>query len=240
MAKRSVSYHKGKHLHQEDAFTKVIEKVAQYYTKSPFQAILTTIAAIGIIVFGSIFLVRILGGGPSAPPKEASLNLRTAQVLMQQQNLKAAEDTLRSVVKKYPRTMPGQKSHYYLGQVLYYQGRYGEARVEFAEFEKVYSNKKSFLMASSLYGQANCYEEEGKLDEAAKTYLQLPEKYKESGLVPDTRLSAARCYTLAKQYDRAVEIYEQLEKDYPRKDFPVIYSKAESGLGKIDALKNLF
>ncbi len=241
MPKRSVSYRTGhKHIHQEDAFTKAVGKVYEYYTKSPLQAILTTVGAIGVVVLGTIFLVRILGGTQAAPPKEASLSLRTAQILLQQQNVKASEDSLRNLINRYPKTVPGKKAIYYLGQALYFEGRYPEAREQFAKFEKAYPNKKSFLLASALYGVANCYEEEGKLEEAAATYLDLTKKYPKSGLKPHALLGAGRCYILAKKYDKAQPLLEQITKDYPRREYPVIYAKAESQLGEIEALKNLF
>ncbi len=241
MAKRTVSYRGGhKHIHQEDGFTKAVGKVYEYYTKSPLQAILTTVGALGVVVLGTIFLARILGGTQSAPPKEASLSLRTAQVLLQQQNVKASEDSLRNLIKRYPQTVPGKKALYYLGQALYFEGRYPEAKEQFAKFSKVYPVKKSFLLASALYGEANCLEEEGKYDEAATTYLELPKKFPKSGLKPHAYLGAGRCYVLAKKFDKAQPLFEQILKDYPRKDYPVIYARAESQLGEIDALKNLF
>ena len=241
MAKKSKSPFRGghKHIKQEDAFTRTIEKVYEYYVKAPFQAIITTLAVIGIIVVGAILISRWTGKGTKAPPKEAALALLTAQQLVET-SPEAAEDTLRGIIMRYPRTQPGKKAHYYLGQALFNQGRFQEALTEFEEFEKTYPVKKSFLRAASFYAQGNCLEEMQRFEEATARYLELPEKYEESSFVPFAQLGAGRCMVILRQYDRAEELYNQMLEEYPRSDFPAIHAAVESELGRIDALRNVF
>ena len=239
MAKKSKSPFRGghKHIKQEDAFTNAIEKVYEYYVKAPFQAIVTTIAVIGIIVVGSIFISRLAGGGSKAPPKEAAL--LTAQQLIGR-SPEAAEDTLRSLMMRSPRTLAGKKAHYYLGQALYMQGKYEDALTEFEEFEKSYPVKKSFLKGAALYAQGNCLEELQRLEEAIDRYLKLPERYPESTFVPFAKLGAGRCMVFLRQYDRAETLYNEMLEDYTRNDYPVINASIKGELGKIDALRNIF
>jgi len=241
MAKKSKSPFRGghKHIKQEDAFTNVIEKIYEFYVKAPFQAIVTTIAVIGIIVVGSIFISRWVGGGQKVPPKEASISLLTAQQLIGR-SPEAAEDTLRSLIMRYPRTKPGKKAHYYLGQALFIQGKYEEALTEFEGFEKSYPVKKSFLKGAALYAQGNCLEEVQRFEEAMDRYLKLPERYPESTFVPFAKLGAGRCMVFLRQYDRAEALYKQMLEDYTRVDYQEINASIKGELGKIDALRNIF
>jgi len=243
MAKRSSSAYsragRHKHIHREDAFTKIVEKVSHYYVKSPVQAIITTIAVIGIIVLAPIVITNLASRGKKAAPTEAALGLINAQQLIQQ-NPQAAEDSLRYIMQTYPRSMPGQKARYYLGEVLYRQQRFAEAREQYTLFEESYSVKNSFLKAAAFYAQANCFEEEGNLAEAVNVYLELLKKYPECSYIPFAKLGAARCMILSMRLDEATELLEPMLEDYPLKDYKFIYQKAESELGKIDAIKNKF
>jgi TolA-binding protein len=241
MAKKSKSPFRGghKHIKQEDAFTRTIEKVYEYYVKAPFQAIITTLAVIGIIVVAAILIAKWTGKGMKAPPKDAALALLTAQQLMET-SPEAAEDTLRQIISRYPRTQPGKKAHYYLGQTLFYQGRDEEALTEFEEFEKTYPVKKSFLRPASLYAQGNCLEEMQKFEDAITRYLELPEKYEESSFVPFAKLGAGRCMLILKQYDRAEALYNQMLEEYSTVDYPIIHATVEGELGRIYALRNIF
>lgn len=241
MAKKSKSPFRGghKHIKQEDAFTNVIEKIYEFYVKAPFQAIVTTIAVIGIIVVGSIFISRWVDGGQKVPPKEAAISLLTAQQLIGR-SPEAAEDTLRSLIMRYPRTKPGKKAHYYLGQALFIQGKYEEALTEFEGFEKSYPVKKSFLKGAALYAQGNCLEEVQRFEEAMDRYLKLSERYPESTFVPFAKLGAGRCMVFLRQYDRAEALYKQMLEDYTRVDYQEINASIKGELGKIDALRNIF
>ncbi|MBD3285015.1 tetratricopeptide repeat protein [candidate division WOR-3 bacterium] len=242
MAKRSSSAYSRagrKHIHREDAFTRIVEKVSHYYVKSPVQATITTIAAIGIIVLIPIVISNWTGRGKKAAPTQAALGLLNVQQLTQQ-NPQVAEDSLRHLIQTYPRSMPGQKAHYYLGELLYSQQRFTEAREQYAQFEELYSVKKSFLKPAAFYAQANCLEEEGNLSEAVNTYLKLPEKYPESSFIPFAKLGAARCMILSNRLDEATEILEAMLDEYPENDYKIIYRKIEGKLGKIEALQNRF
>lgn len=242
MAKRSSSAYSRsghKHIHREDAFTKAVQKVSHYYVKSPVQAVITTIAVIGIVILIPIVVSRLAGRGKAAPPMEAALTLMSAQQLMPQ-DLQVAEDTLRGLIQTHPRSTPGKKAYYYLGEVLYRQQRYAEAREQYARFEEIYQVKKSFLKAAAFYAQANCLEEEGNLTSAVDLYLQLPEKYPESSYIPFAYLGAGRCMVLLGQLDEAEALYEKMLEDYPENDHRLLYLKVEGELGKIDAIRNKY
>lgn len=243
MAKKAKSPFRGghKHIHQEDAFTRTIQKIYQFYVKSPFQAIVITIAAIGIIVIGSIFISNWTGGNRKPPPKEAAMALFEARSIMDQDPMQA-EQVLRDLNARYNNTLPGQKAHFYLGQVLYYQERFNEALTEFEEFESNYKVKKSFLRPAALYAQGNCLECMQLWDDAINRYLELPEKYPESGLVVHAKLSAGRCMRISGQFDRAEGYFEEMLEDYPEFDSETrhINFKIQTELGKISAIKNVF
>ncbi|GEM_PF-838427 len=243
MAKRAKSPFRGghKHIHREDAFTHTVEKIVAYFQKSPFQAIITSLTIVGIIVFGAILLNRISSDTPNdkAPPPEASLGLMNAIQFMVQ-NPQVTEDSLRNIAMRYPRTIPGQKAHFYLGRVLYEQERYADALNAFETFEKKYKNKQSFLKGAAFYMQANCLEEQGLFEQAAKKYLELEKKYPKSGFISFAKLQAARNYISAGNLDKAEKLLETMLKDYPRRTNSEIYSYAKAELGKIDAIRNRF
>jgi tetratricopeptide (TPR) repeat protein len=241
MAKKSKSpFRSGhKHIKQEDAFTRTVQKVYQYYVKNTFQAIITTLAGLGILVVAVILISRWTGADSKAPPKEAALSLLIAQQLVEVSPAEA-EDTLRNLIARYPRTQPGKKAHYYLGQALFMQGNFEEALTEFTEFEKSYPVKKSFLRPAALFAQGNCLEELNRLEEAIERYSQLPDKYSESAFIPFAKIGTGRCMIILKQFDQAEEIFTQMLDDYPSSNYQVIYWTAQNHLGRIDALRNMF
>lgn len=172
-------------------------------------------------------------------PTEAAIALKVAQELLYE-DAAAAEDSLRSLAVGYPHTQPGEKSRFYLGQALFIQGRYRKALRQFARFERSYSVKQSILRPLALLAQGNCLEEMGRLDDAVKRYLELPERYPESGIGVDVYFGAARCLMLLEEYDRATLIYRMIMEEYPEREYPAIYHKAAGEVGKIDALRNIF
>ncbi|MBN2379353.1 tetratricopeptide repeat protein [candidate division WOR-3 bacterium] len=243
MAKRSSSAYSRsghKHIHREDAFTNSVQKITQYYVKSPVQATITTLAVIGIIVLAPIVISRFISKGKAAPPMEASIALMNVQQLMQQNQLQAAEDTLRNLIQTQPRSLPGQKAYYYLGEVLYRKQQFAEARQEYARFEEIYPVKESFLKAAAFYAQGNCLEEEQSFPEAIRLYLELPEKYPESSFIPFALLSAGRCMIFSDRLDEAEALFEQMLKDYPESENQPLFFKILGELGKIDAIRHKY
>lgn len=235
-----MSYRSGhKHIHRDDTFTRAVEKVVEYYTKSPLQSIITTVAVVGIIVVGVIILTRITGKKEKVDPVEAKIALKVGQEYLTK-DLRLAEDTLQYLATKFPRTASGEKAIFYLGQALFMEGRYEEALEHFTRFEKQYSIKKSFMRPSALYAQGNCLEELGQYEDAVTRYIELTKKYPESGLLPQAYLGAGRCLVAARNLVEAESLYTKLAKDYPEYKYPEIYRKAKGALGEIGAMKNMF
>lgn len=235
-----MSYRSGhKHIHRDDAFTRGVEKIVEYYTKSPLQAIISTVAVVGIIVVGAILLARVTGKKQKVDPVEAKVALKIGQEYLTE-DLRLAEDTLQYLATKYPRSMSGEKALFYLGQAYFIEGRYEDALEHFTRFEKNYSVKKSFLRPSALYAQGNCLEEMERYEEATQRYLELPKKYPKSGLVPQAYLGAGRCLVIMRDFVEAESLYTRLAKDYTEAKYPDVYFKAKGALGKIDAMKNMF
>lgn len=241
MAKKSKSPFRGghKHIKREDAFIRLINKVYQYYVKAPVSAVITTLAVVGIIVVGIILINRWTSREPKAPPHQASLMLLSAQALLEQDPQQAV-DSLQNLATRYPRTLPGKKARYYLGQSLYMTGDYAQALTEFEKFEKDYGVKESFLPAAALYAQGNCLEEMENYQDAVARYLSLVEKYPESSYVPFAKLGAGRCMVLLGQYQQAREFYEGMLEEYPESENKLLNDRIEGELGRVDALINNF
>lgn len=228
-----------KHIKQEDGFTRATQKVIDYFRKSPWQAVLTTVAVVGIIVFGSIFISRLIKGRDKTPPAEASISLKVAQELFFT-NVTMAEDSLRALIAKFPNTIPGEKALYYLGQALFIQSRYEEAIEQYAAFERKYSVKNSVFKPLAYLGQGNCLENMGRYEEALNHYLDFGEKYPDAGNIPEALLAAGRCMIELNQLDRAEELFEEMAGEYTKEESPILFAKILGELGRIEGLRYKF
>jgi outer membrane protein assembly factor BamD (BamD/ComL family) len=104
---------------------------------------------------------------------------------------------------------------FYLGNLLYRDKQYPQAREYFQRYVRDYGDD-SLMTASAYAGIGDCYFQEKDLLSAAEYYLKGAEASPNSILAPGYLLQAARVYLKADQRPKAVEIYQRLASGYPQ------------------------
>ena len=135
---------------------------------------------------------------------------------------------LTEIVEKYGGTSSGKLARFYLADALFQQKKYDQAERYFTEYSDQGDDR--ILEASSISGIAACLEEKGKFVEAATTYKQAADKFRDEFMAPENLLNSARCYDLAGDKEKARSILNELIETYSTSQ---IKNEAEMFLAEI-------
>ena len=161
----------------------------------------------------------------------ANKKLGEAYVLLRDENLPAAESSLRTFLMTNPSGIVADKANLYLGKVYYSQQRYDEAIAAYSQVHK--GNKSTALIYSgALHGRAAALMQKKDYAGAVPLLEELvsdfgkrtgdPEENVEgkevvdlSPNVPNALFKLALCYRELGQTDKAKETAEKLVRIYP-------------------------
>ncbi|MEM5947732.1 tetratricopeptide repeat protein [Spirochaetia bacterium 38H-sp] len=124
---------------------------------------------------------------------------------------KILTERLQKIALDYKNTFASQRAYYILGE-LFYQKENWEKAAEY--YKKVASANKNYLSFVSLSNLAVCMENNGKLEDAIKTYKDIIA----SGLkplIPRAKFNLARLLETTGKKEDAIKEYSSLSEDYP-------------------------
>ncbi|MDZ7380101.1 MAG: tetratricopeptide repeat protein [candidate division KSB1 bacterium] len=194
---------------KEDKFVTTYAKVTKYLET---HSKVVYAAAAAVVV--TILAVSLIRAGRRAAEGKAAVELARGLAAYERLDYTAATDILRTAVEDYGGTRNGTLALLHLGNVLYQQGQYAEARRYYEKFaRKVHSIE--YLAAAGRAAVAECLEQEGKYSEAAQRYEKVARDYDTQPTAPRYLLAAGRCYALAGMKDQAERVLRSLLDKYP-------------------------
>lgn len=117
---------------------------------------------------------------------------------------------LASIVENYGSTDQGELAKIYLGNSYLAIGNYKKAIEVYSD----YSGDSKIHMATSLAGQAACYENLGNYDEAANYYSKAAKISILDSQTAEYLLNAAKNYLKNDSKDKAKELLTEIKEDY--------------------------
>ncbi len=117
---------------------------------------------------------------------------------------------LASVVENYGSTQQGEIAKIYLGNSYLAIGNYEKALDVYSD----YSGDSKIHMATSLAGQAACYENMGNYDKAAEYYEKASKVSTLDSQTAEYLLYAAKNYLKNNSMDKAKEFLDEIKEDY--------------------------
>ena len=119
-------------------------------------------------------------------------------------------DAYLKVAAEHAGTTAGARAALQAGVVLFTQGRYADAQVQFEKFNREYPEAP--FRSQALLGVAACLDALAKPDEAARAYKDLVDKHPGQSVVPQAKFALARIYESQGKLASALPLYEDLSR----------------------------
>lgn len=164
---------------------------------------------IALVILGSYFSVRY-----SQIKQSAWEELFKARQMAYSGNIDASNKTIEKIAGSFAKTSAYPHALLLKGDILYRQGKYGEA---VKEYKKVVADEKTeYLSPIALYGIGKSEEAGKNPEKAKKSYEKFLKMYPEHFLAPEVHLSLARIYGQLNETDKAKSAYEKIAVLYPQ------------------------
>jgi tetratricopeptide (TPR) repeat protein len=186
------------------------------------------------ISLGVILVVVIAVGLTSyrtAKTRDAETALSRSLLHLTSQDREAGMELLAELAEERTGTSAGKRAVYYLGQAMFEDGRFTEAKELFERYSSMRVDDR-LLRASAAKGVADCLVELGQVDEAGIAYLTAAEKYDDTPLTADCFYLAGLALSESSDRTGAKATLEQLIQEYP--EYPRI-GDARVLLGELQA-----
>ena len=142
---------------------------------------------------------------------------------------KRALDIMNRLISKYEQYRTSDRTNYCKGLILYYQGRYSEAKDCFAGINNPdFENRE----LSEFY-RAKCMEAEGRLLQAGALFKKIHGENSASSIADDAMFCQGMIYYRMKEYDSAAGIFLAILRAYPAGDYAP-YARFMTGYCRYD------
>jgi TolA-binding protein len=122
-------------------------------------------------------------------------------------------DAILKVAADYPNTDAGARALLLGGGMLFSEGKYAEARVQFEKYLR--SSRETPLAGQALLGVATCLDMQGNTNEAITAYRDIIEHHPSDNIVPLAKFSLAQLYEAQNKLEQARDIYLTLARPGP-------------------------
>ncbi|HEY9428952.1 MAG TPA: tetratricopeptide repeat protein [Gemmatimonadaceae bacterium] len=187
---------------------------------------LLTVIAVAIIVIAGGFWFYTKSH--EARARNAAAALQQAQLAVASGNLALAQSNLENIVDRYDATRSGKQARLILAEVRYDRGQFADG---VSVLEPLTKEDDEALRASAYNLIGAGYEQQKKLDDAAKAYRQAAEASPHQIDRDQYLASAARALTAGGKLDEAKKLWSELASD-PASS---VAAEARVRLGEIDA-----
>ncbi len=194
---------------KEDKFVTTYAKVTGYL-ETHSKIVFGAAAAIVVLIVAT----SLVKAGRRAAEGKAAVELARGVAAYERLDLTAATDILRSAVEDYGGSRNGTLAFLYLGNTLYDQGQYAEARRYYEKFARKV-RAVEFLAAAGKAAVAECLEQEKHYRRAAEHYEQVANDYSSHPHAARYLVAAGRCYALAGIKQEAGRVLRTLLDKYP-------------------------
>jgi TolA-binding protein len=184
-----------------------------------------------VVVVVVVVAVMIMRGGRAAE-LEASAALANAAQSLNTGLAAQATQQYQAVIDEYPGTSSAGSAVYYLGTILFQEGKYDDALQRFESYLTEYSQTPN-LHRAALEGKAAVLEQRRSFTDAAATYVTLADDAKDApSAFARYLLAAVRCYRAAADWQNVRQAADRIIKAYP--DIPQA-SEARMDIAEADA-----
>ncbi len=214
---------------KEDQFVTTAFHAADYFQEHRMQVLLTVGGVVAIILVGTLFARFQISSR-----NKAAAELSEGAGLFQTGNYPEAAFRLSTFLDSHPKHKGAGYAALLCADAYYYSARYGDAGGKYREaLEKCEEGDRIWFAAKS--GVAALQESDGKLVEAAQSYLDLASRSKEPETKAHLTYRAVQCLVDGQRFDEARDALGQLiEDDLDPMDIATLaWQKAriERGLG---------
>jgi tetratricopeptide (TPR) repeat protein len=122
-------------------------------------------------------------------------------------------DEILKVAADYPNTDAGARALLLGGGMLFSQGKYAEARVQFEKYLRTF--RETPLASQALLGVATCLDMQGNTNEAIAAYRDVIEHHPGDNIVPLAKFSLAQLYEGQNKLEQARDLYMTLARPGP-------------------------
>lgn len=175
------------------------------FLKTEWVKIASTILAVVLVIALSLLIVK--------GKKRGEINAYDAALTALQNNAPETNDLLRKVADKYSGTESAAESIIQLGNRYFQQKDLSNAEKCYTEFIKKYA-KEPMIGFNAYNNLGSVFEEKGKFAEAAKTYEQYNDKFKNSVFCSIMCLNAGKAYLLAGDKESARRNFTKITERY--------------------------
>lgn len=216
MAKRKKLHTKRGFSHEElrtDRFLEGSAKLVTYIRNRKERFIFGLVAVIVLISIGNRYFT-----GRGKGDAEAEFQITMAHQSLLNGDYENALSRYRAIVEEYGNSRQGRDAYYWIGEVNFNLGRYGEAIDSYKEFLLV-SSDDDILSPSALGNLAACYEALEDWAKAATTYWKVYDEFPRSSLSAWACLNSGVCFEKIEEFERAEEMYRIVIDKYTNSDF---------------------
>ena len=122
-------------------------------------------------------------------------------------------DKLLQLSSEHAGTSASARALFQAATVLFVDGKYAEAQAQFQRF--IAENGDHSFVPQAMYGVAACLEASGKADEAAKSYKNLSDRFKATGLGISAMCSLGRILESQGKHAEALPLFEEVVRNDP-------------------------
>ncbi len=188
---------------KEDAFSKFI-KNALLVMGEKKKIFFYVIAGILLLAIVSAFFIN----SRITTNRNANEKLIISMVLYMQNQIKDAYQNFELLQTDYYGTDAAKKALFFMASIDYRIGEINKAIEEFKKVAKI--SKDEYLIASSLEGVGQCFEQLGQTDSAIYYYKKAVENYKNKAFKSECMLNLGRIYEGLGRFEEAEEIYNEI------------------------------
>jgi TolA-binding protein len=193
---------------KQDKLVKLAYQAEHFYLQHQ-KWVIGAIVGVLVIVFGVIIVRKTM----ESSKLEAAYTLTMAKMNYGSNKLEDARTAFQRIVTTGSTATAGE-AKYFLGRINFDQGKYSEAADDFKAYLKQYSIDDE-LDCAAMSGLAAAYEALNKPEDAAKTYLEVADKYPNVQYAPEAIWEASRIYMKLNQNDNALKALERIRAKYP-------------------------
>lgn len=188
---------------KEDAFSKFIKRFIAVIGEHK-KIVLYVISG---VLFISIILVFFINSRISIN-RNANEKLVLSMVLYMQNQIKDAYQNFELLQTDFYGTDAAKKALFFIASIDYRMGEINKAIDEFKKVAKI--SKDEYLIASSLVGVGQCFEQLGQPDSAIYYYKKAADKYKNDGFKSECLLNLGRVYEGLGRFEEAEDLYKDV------------------------------
>jgi TolA-binding protein len=210
---------------KEDKFVTFYFKAVDFFKKNMNKVTIGLVVVLAVII-----LVMLFRQSKKTAELNASVQLAKANSEIAHGQYQQTIDILLNMINNYSGTSSASRGVYLLAHTYFQNGEYENAITYFKKYLDDYGGDP-ILTSGAYSGLGACYEQLGKLSDAAQAYENGATKYAGSFEAPQQLMNAARCYALENRIADAKNCYEKVIEQYPKSD---LKSDAELFLAKLN------